>query len=71
MSAIRVRFAKTEAHGNDFLLVEDDVVGTEERAALARALCDRLRGIGADGLIFHRGVEGDFAMTLYNSDGST
>ena len=70
MSAIRVPFAKTEAHGNDFLLVEHGVVAAEERAALARSLCDRLHGVGADGLIFHRGVEGDFAMTLYNSDGS-
>jgi diaminopimelate epimerase len=70
MSAIRVPFAKTEAHGNDFLLVDDAVVGAEERASLARSLCDRLRGVGADGLIFHRGAEGGFAMTLYNSDGS-
>jgi diaminopimelate epimerase len=26
--------------------------------------------VGADGLILYRGAEGDFAMTLYNSDGS-
>jgi diaminopimelate epimerase len=70
MSGMRVPFAKTEAHGNDFLLVEESVVGVEARASLARAICDRLRGIGADGLLFYRAVEGDFAMTLFNTDGS-
>jgi diaminopimelate epimerase len=66
----RVPFAKTEAHGNDFLLVAEDDVEREARERLARAMCDRLRGVGADGLILYRGAEGDFAMTLYNSDGS-
>jgi diaminopimelate epimerase len=70
MSAARVPFAKTEAHGNDFLLVEDRVVEAAARPGLARAICDRLRGVGADGLILYGGGEDDFSMTLYNRDGS-
>jgi diaminopimelate epimerase len=70
MSSSPVPFVKTEAHGNDFLLVAESDVPREMREPLARSICDRLRGVGADGLILYRGVEGEFAMTLYNSDGS-
>jgi diaminopimelate epimerase len=70
MSGMRIPFAKTEAHGNDFVLVAESDVDRELRERLARAICDRLRGVGADGLILYRGVEGDFSMTLFNSDGS-
>jgi diaminopimelate epimerase len=65
-----VPFAKTEAHGNDFLLIEEGRVEPDARAGLARAICDRLRGVGADGLILYRGGEDDFSMTLHNRDGS-
>jgi diaminopimelate epimerase len=56
-----VRFAKTEAHGNDFLLVSrDELAGRPEGAApLARAICHRLRGVGADGLILFGSVAGE------------
>ena len=70
MSGARIPFAKTEAHGNDFLLVAESGVDREARQSVARSICDRLRGVGADGLILYRGAEGDFSMTLYNSDGS-
>jgi diaminopimelate epimerase len=64
--------------GNDFLvaLVEGDTVpvgdGTDRSLApWARALCDRRRGIGADGLLVGTSVDGDAArMVLYNADGT-
>jgi len=68
-----MKFAKTQALGNDFLLVEEqEVVEPIDREALARAMCHRLRGIGADGLIFFREAEKTprFSMKLFNSDGS-
>ena len=70
MSGAVIPFAKTEAHGNDFLLVAESDVDREVRESFARAICDRLRGVGADGLILYRGAEDDFSMTLHNSDGS-
>jgi diaminopimelate epimerase len=70
MSTVRIPFVKTEAHGNDFLLVAESDVDREARESLARAICDRLRGVGADGLLLYRGAEDDFSMTLHNSDGS-
>ncbi len=55
--------------GNDFLVAFHP--GVEDLAGLARRLCDRRRGIGADGLLVAESEEGYAArMTLYNADGS-
>jgi len=65
-----IPFAKTEAHGNDFLVVAEEQA-TDAPSALAIAMCDRLRGIGADGLILYHRNNDRFVMTLFNSDGSS
>jgi diaminopimelate epimerase len=67
-----LKFAKTEALGNDFLLMEEvDASSAEEPAELARRICHRRRGVGADGLIVFRADESSSAsMKLYNPDGS-
>jgi diaminopimelate epimerase len=59
--------------GNDFVVL--DAVAApppkEEPEDLARRMCDRRFGIGADGLIFvERGSEAPFRMRMYNPDGS-
>lgn len=55
--------------GNDFLVAFDP--GVADLPALARRLCDRRRGVGADGLLVAERVEGyDARMTLFNADGS-
>lgn len=55
--------------GNDFLVVFDPPV--DDLPELARRLCDRRRGIGADGLLVATAAEGYAArMVLYNADGS-
>jgi len=56
-----VRLSKHHGLGNDFLVVAGEIDPT-----MARALCDRRTGIGADGLIGHV----DSRMTLFNADGS-
>jgi diaminopimelate epimerase len=62
---------KAHALGNDFLLLAERVAPPAgESVALARRLCDRHRGIGADGLIvFSDGPRGA-RMRLLNADGS-
>jgi diaminopimelate epimerase len=60
---------KAHAYGNDFLLMPDDG-RTAGLAGLARAVCDRHHGIGADGLILYRLTAGGAAMRLLNADGS-
>lgn len=55
--------------GNDFLVVFDPPA--VDLVALARRVCDRRRGIGADGLLVATSAEGYTArMVLYNADGS-
>jgi diaminopimelate epimerase len=65
-----MRIAKYHGTGNDFVFVEDLDDRAPVSPALVRALCDRHRGIGADGLIrVVRGTEGDFVMDYWNRDG--
>ena len=63
---------KAHAYGNDFLLMpDDDVPAGADRAALARAVCERHRGLGGDGLItFARSGRTAARMSLLNADGS-
>src|SRR3954463_16041826 len=64
--------AKIEATGNDFLVhVASDAAAQPVAAAIAAALCDRHRGVGADGLItIEPGRDGaDATMVLRNADG--
>lgn len=64
----------TKAHGakNDFLLTWRKDAPETGHAGLARAICDRHTGIGADGwmLVDPPGAL-DGAIELYNSDGSS
>jgi diaminopimelate epimerase len=62
-------FCKAHAYGNDFLYVSD-ALAAEERTTVARRLCDRHRGIGADGLILYTLTPTGAAMRLINADGS-
>jgi diaminopimelate epimerase len=66
-----MRIVKAHALGNDFLLAqEQDVPAGADRPQLAREVCDRHRGVGADGLItFADGPRGA-RMQLLNADGS-
>lgn len=62
-------FYKYNASGNDFVIYED--VGVKDRSELAKLLCDRHLGIGADGLIaILPHDECDFEWDFYNQDGS-
>jgi diaminopimelate epimerase len=60
--------------GNDFLVLFDDQRRAEvPLTELARRLCDRRRGIGADGLILavtEPAGGADIGMILHNADGS-
>ena len=65
-----VKFVKAHACGNDFLAIEESVAGGRH-AAMARKLCARNTGIGADGIEFlDRRADGSFFLRLFNADGS-
>jgi diaminopimelate epimerase len=66
-----VTLSKHEGAGNDFLVLVDPDDAVVVTASGARALCDRRRGVGADGLIVcRRSPEADLAMILFNADGT-
>jgi diaminopimelate epimerase len=64
-----LHLTKHHGLGNDFLVAFDP--GVQDLAELARRLCDRRRGIGADGLLVGEPAAGYAArMVLHNADGS-
>lgn len=72
-----VEFSKYEGLGNDFILIDDrDKTSPSLTPEESAKLCDRNFGVGGDGVIFAlqppSGGAGDydFAMRIYNSDGS-
>ncbi len=68
-----LRFAKLHGTANDFVYVDAREGFPGDPAALAPRLCDRRRGIGADGLILIEPVTdgtADCRMVIYNADGS-
>ncbi len=64
-------FSKLHGTANDFVYVDARRGFPGDPAALATRLCDRHRGIGADGLILLLDSErADCRMRIYNADGS-
>lgn len=67
-------FRKYHGLGNDFILLDNRAQPTPLlSSAQSTTLCNRHRGIGADGVIFllpPANPASDFCMRLYNSDGS-
>lgn len=70
MSLAGARFEKWEGLGNDFVILEARE-GLAFGPAEARVLCDRRRGIGADGvLVVERPAGQAPRMIVWNADGS-
>ena len=66
----RIAFVKANAFGNDFLIIEEPLA-EGRHAAIARKLCARNTGIGADGIEFlDRRADGSLFLRLFNADGS-
>jgi diaminopimelate epimerase len=72
---MRIPFTKAHGAKNDFLLTWSGQVPKGDQRAMARAICDRHTGIGADGWMLvtpsdasPSGTHG--GICLYNSDGS-
>jgi diaminopimelate epimerase len=68
-----VEFTKMNGAGNDFILIDNRAGKVRLSADAVRLLCDRHRGIGADGLFLLRPClsgKAEWAWDFYNSDGS-
>jgi diaminopimelate epimerase len=71
---MRMTLTKHHGLGNDFLVLFDDQpMSRLPFDVVARRLCDRREGVGADGLIIGltrpEDPEADLGMVLYNADG--
>jgi diaminopimelate epimerase len=65
-----ISFQKYHGTGNDFIIINGFNLNVSLTEAEIQQMCHRRFGIGADGLIILRNLEGfDFYMDFYNSDG--
>ncbi len=75
--ALKLPFTKMHGIGNDFVVIDDYLSRSTETpigAALARKLCDRRFGVGADQILWLKPAQdagrADFRMEILNADGS-
>ncbi|MBU4305976.1 MAG: diaminopimelate epimerase [Candidatus Omnitrophica bacterium] len=67
----KFEFTKMVASGNDFIIFDNRRAGLKNGPEIARLLCVRTNGVGADGLIFiESSKRADFKMRIFNPDGS-
>lgn len=69
----RRKFWKMTGSGNDFVFfdVRNEPAGILESAEAIAAICDRRRGVGADGVVFFESDPGNaYGIRYFNRDGS-
>ncbi|RCL70282.1 MAG: diaminopimelate epimerase [Cryomorphaceae bacterium] len=68
---MKLSFSKYQGNGNDFIIIDginNSLTGINHEKI--QTLCDRRKGIGADGfIIIKSNLDSDFEMVYYNSDG--
>jgi diaminopimelate epimerase len=66
-----MRFTKMHGLGNDFIIFDPEEIEGEDLSDLARKVCDRHFGVGADGIMVPApSGPADLRMVYLNSDGS-
>jgi diaminopimelate epimerase len=66
-----IDFTKMSGAGNDFVVMDNRKRIVSDPSTFARVVCDRRKGIGADGLLLiEESSKADFLMKYFNSDGS-
>lgn len=64
-----LRFFKYHGLGNDFIVL-DEILHGPQNPPPAHVLCDRNRGIGADGILHLSRINNALTMRIVNADGS-
>ena len=69
---MQLDFYKYEGTGNDFVIIDNrELTFQKNDKTLIQSICDRKKGVGADGLILlENDDELDFSMIYFNADGS-
>jgi len=66
-----MKFTKMHGLGNDFIVIESDAGKGVDFSGLAKHMCDRHQGIGADGILLVENSQiADVKMRVINADGS-
>ena len=67
-----LKFTKMDGAGNDFVIIDNRDLNVSLDKDIVAKLCDRHRGIGADGFMAVESSQenGDYRMRYYNSDGN-
>lgn len=71
----KIQFTKMHGLGNDYLFINcidnRNIISEREIPAVARYMCNRNFGVGADGIVLiNKSMIADFRMNIYNSDGT-
>src|SRR6266513_4923070 len=68
---LMLRFTKMNGAGNDFVLIDNRVGDVRLDSSQIAQLCDRHRGVGADGVLLLEKPDNhaDFRMRYFNADG--
>ena len=68
---MRLNFTKMNGAGNDFVLIDNRDRSIELSGGQIAQICERHRGVGADGLLAAEPAEdgADFRFRYYNADG--
>ena len=66
-----MRFEKYHGLGNDFIIFNMKDLGERDLSELAKKVCHRNFGIGADGMIVYEKNQRGIVMNFYNADGTT
>lgn len=68
---MRNGFFKGHGLGNDYIAVDPSELDFRLTPTVIRAICDRHRGLGSDGILaLHPSRKADFGLRIYNPDGS-
>ncbi len=69
--AMNLKFWKMNGAGNDFVMLDNRALSLNLERNHIEHLCDRHRGVGADGLLMVEPAQNgaDFRMRYYNADG--
>jgi diaminopimelate epimerase len=67
---MKLPFTKMHSLGNDFIVINTRDINLKKLSLLAKNLCDRRFGIGADQvLLLGNSQKADFKMRILNADG--
>ncbi|MBO4323336.1 MAG: diaminopimelate epimerase, partial [Clostridia bacterium] len=67
---MKVNFVKMQAAGNDYIYFERKDVPVSFLPALSKAMSDRHKGVGADGIVVLEKAKGGILFKMFNADGS-